>query len=96
MAKSIMPFDAKGRCYLCAKQRPTEEHHIFGGGMRKLSEKYGLKVHLCHWCHNEPPDGVHFNKERDRILKASAQARAMYIYGWTIDQWRELFRKEYR
>ena len=62
-------------CYFC--RRPaTEKHHIYGGysGIdRKLSEKYGLTVHLCHWCHNEPPNGVHFNKDRDDYLKAVGQ-----------------------
>ena len=96
MAKSIMPFDRPGLCYLCHKFRPTEEHHIFGAGMRNLSTQYGLVVHLCHWCHNEPPDGVHFNEEENKKLKASAQSRAMYIYGWSIDEWRRLFRKDYR
>lgn len=95
MAESIMPFDKHGRCYLCNKSCPTEEHHIFGGGMRKLSEQYGLKVHLCHWCHNEPPYGVHFNEERNNILKASAQSRAMYLYGLTEDDFRKIFRKSY-
>ena len=96
MADSIMPFDRPGRCYLCGRIAPTEEHHIFGGGMRKLSEFYGLKCNLDHWCHNEPPDGVHFNEENNRRLKAAAQTRAMYIYGWSIDEWRQLFRKDYR
>ena len=96
MADSIMPFDAPGRCYLCHRVCPTEEHHIFGGGMRKLSEHYGLKVHLCHWCHNEPPNGVHFNAKRNNELKAAAQSRAMYIYDWSEDQWRQTFRKSYR
>lgn len=95
MAESIMPFDTAGRCYICRRICHTEEHHIFGGGMRKLSEQYGLKVHLCHWCHNEPPRGVHHNAENNRRLKASAQSRSMYIYGWSIDEWRKLFRKDY-
>lgn len=30
----------KGRCYLCGRYGHTEEHHIFGGPNRTLSEKY--------------------------------------------------------
>lgn len=41
-----------------------EKHHIFGGANRKKSEEDGLYVWLTHWNHNEPPKGVHFNKER--------------------------------
>ena len=55
--------DVKGRCYRCGKEGPTERHHIFAGPNRKLSQKYGLTVYLCHACHNEPPHGAHFNKE---------------------------------
>ena len=53
----------KNECYRCGSQYYLEEHHIFGGANRKLSEQYGLKVKLCHWCHNEPPSGVHHNKD---------------------------------
>lgn len=63
MAKSIINSDEKGRCYRCGRICRTEKHHIFGGANRKLSEKYGLTVYLCHECHNEPPHGAHFSKE---------------------------------
>lgn len=97
MAKSIMPFDDEHICYICKRWfSQTEKHHIFGASMRNLSEDYGLTVHLCHRCHNEPPAGVHHNEENNRKLKAAAQSRAMYIYGWNIDEWRRLFRKDYR
>ena len=59
--KSIIAGNEKGRCFLCGKYTRTESHHIFGGGFRKKSEYYGLKVELCHWCHNEPPNGAHYN-----------------------------------
>ena len=41
----------KGCCYLCGKYGQTDEHHIFGGPNRMLSEQYGLKVDLCLECH---------------------------------------------
>lgn len=34
----------KGRCYMCSRCGQTQEHHIFGGPNRTLSEKYGLEV----------------------------------------------------
>ena len=94
MAKSIMVTE-KGVCFLCGARVPTEKHHVYGGGRRRLSEKYGLWVYLCHNCHNEPPDGVHHNAEKDLALKAQVQIRAMYVHHWTVDKFRELFRKSY-
>lgn len=53
----------KGHCLLCGRYTQLEKHHIFGGALRKKSERYGLYVYLCHDCHNEPPNGAHFNAE---------------------------------
>ena len=48
MAKSIMQI---GRyCYICKKEynlltvTGLEEHHVFGGPLRSLSQPYGMKV----------------------------------------------------
>lgn len=59
--KSIIQTEKE--CFICKGTYWLEEHHIFGGSNRKKSEKYGLKVFLCHRHHNEAPFGVHFNKE---------------------------------
>lgn len=60
--RSVIQSDLN-ECYECGCRTWLEEHHIFGGSNRKLSENYGLKVMLCHFCHNEPPYGVHHNAE---------------------------------
>lgn len=70
--KSIITHDLK-HCYLCGSSNWIEIHHIFGGSNRKHSTKYGLVVPLCHYCHNEPPNGVHFNKERMTYLRKIGQ-----------------------
>ena len=93
--KSIFITNQKGRCFICGKVGATEKHHIFGGGMRDLSEKYGLTMHLCHDCHNEPPDGLHHNAERANKAKAFAQKAAMRRYKWSVEDFRKLFRKNY-
>ena len=50
-----------------------ECHHvIYGTSNRKNSEKYGLKVWLCHR-HHTGDEGVHFNKDLDLMLKQTAQ-----------------------
>lgn len=93
MAKSIISEEK--RCYMCGSMRWLECHHIFEGYNRKKSEQYGLKVYLCHYCHNEPPNGVHHNKDNMLKLKRIAQEKAMKHYGWTVEQFREIFGKSY-
>lgn len=92
MSKSIIKGTQKGICYFCRRFGATEEHHIFGGvANRKKSERDGLKVDLCHFCHNEPPNGVHFNKDRNIRLRQIGQRAWMEHYGKTIED----FIKEY-
>lgn len=86
VAKSILQSDKE--CYLCRKRynlrttRGLEEHHIlFGRGRRELSERYGLKVWLCHDHHNEPPLGVHFDPGARRELEQAAQFAFDNIHG---------------
>lgn len=93
--QSIIKDDTRGRCYLCGKYCRTERHHVFGGAFRKKSEYYRLTVHLCHWCHNEPPNGAHYNIAVAVYLKKIAQRAAMEHYGWTIEQFREKFGKNW-
>lgn len=93
MAKSILQ-DTK-ECYICGSCQWLECHHVFGGANRKKSEQYGLKVWLCHSHHNEPPHGVHFNINANQQLKATAQLKAMAHYGWSINDFRGVFGKNY-
>ena len=92
--KSIIQED-KTRCYICGSARWIEVHHVFGGVDRKTSDKYGLTVPLCHYCHNEPPNGVHQNKEIRKVLQAKVQKIAMKHYGWDMEAWRSRFGKNY-
>lgn len=93
MAKSIISEEK--RCYICGSQRWIERHHVFFGANHKASDKYGLIVPLCHYCHNEPPNGVHFNKDICRLLQADVQKKAMEHYGWDMETWRSLFGRNY-
>lgn len=92
MAKSILQHEK--RCYRCGSRVWLEEHHILGGALRKLSEREGFKVWLCHYCHNEPPNGVHHNAEANRRLKADCQAK--YEETHSRDEWMLLVGKNYR
>lgn len=86
-------------CYLCGMNtnlEPLDEHHIFGGANRKLSEKYGLKVYIHHHnCHIFGKNSVHQNAEINNALKAKAQKIAMEHYGWTVEDFRKIFGKSY-
>ena len=83
------------RCFICHSRQWLEWHHIFGAALKKKSEKYGLMVRLCHYCHNEPPNGVHQNKEVRLKLQAFAQKRAMETYDWDVERFIKEFYKNY-
>ena len=83
------------RCFICHSNIWLEWHHVFGAALRDKSEEYGLVVRLCHYCHNEPPYGVHQNKENRRRLQAIAQRAAMAKYGWSEEDFRGEFYKSY-
>ena len=92
--KSILSTHSN-RCFLCGSSQMLEKHHVFGGAYRSKSEKLGMTVHLCHNCHNEPPKGVHHNAEMNRQLKARAQRKAMEYYGWSVEDFINMFGKNY-
>ena len=94
MAKSIIQ-DTK-ECYLTGATYNLHEHHIFyGTGLRKLSEKYGLKIYLRADKHNMSNEGVHFNPELDLQIKQMAQKKAMEHYGWTVADFIRIFGRNY-
>lgn len=95
MNKSIMPGNIKGRCYFCRRICNTENHHIFYGRNRKRSDVDGMTVYLCHSCHNEPPNGVHFNKTRDMFIKRLGQGTWMRYYGKTHDDFIQAYGRNY-
>lgn len=86
-------------CWLCGRNGngdPLDKHHIFNGPFRKKSEKYGLVVYLCHnQCHIFGPNAVHNNPDTARELKKWGQQKAMEEQGWTVEQFREQFGKNY-
>lgn len=95
MSKSIIKKDRKGVCFLCKRYTRTEVHHIIGGGLRSKSDKDGLTVNLCHWCHNEQPNGVHQNRERDLHLKRIAEGTWCEVNGKTIEDFIKAYGKNY-
>ena len=70
-------------------------HEVFFGANRQKSIKYGLVVFLTPEKHNMSNYGVHFNRAFDLELKKIGQKAAMDYYGWDIEQFREIFGKNY-
>lgn len=81
-------LQARKECWMCRKVWNREEkytlecHHVFfGSANRKLSEKYGLKVWLCHRHHTGSDLAVHASKKADLLLKRFAQKEFESIHG---------------
>lgn len=91
MVKSIVQQGE--RCFLCGRKAGLERHHIMSGtANRKLSEKYGLTVWLCHE-HHTGKDGVQYNRKAADSLKRLAQIAFEARY--SHDEWMQTFRKNY-
>lgn len=81
------------RCWFCPCETGLEKHHVFAGvANRKLSEKYGLWVWLCHE-HHTGKDGAQYDPEKNRQLKRYAQTCFEMEYGHAL--WMDVFRKNY-
>lgn len=89
----------KTKCYICKQNPcgdPLDKHHVFGAAMRSKSELYGLTVYIHHnKCHIFGENSVHKNARVNRALQAHVQKKAMKRYGWTIDDFRKLFGRNY-
>lgn len=79
------------KCFLCGRYAQTERHHLFGGAYRKKADRDRLYVDLCHTCHNEPPNGAHFNRDVMQKLHEYGQLKWMSERHATVSD----FRKEY-
>jgi Zn-finger protein len=70
-----------------------ETHHVFGGvANRPISEKYGLKVWLCHECHTGN-EGAQYDKMKNLQLKQDAQYA--FEREHTRAEWMKLIGKNY-
>ena len=86
-------------CWLCGRNGftdPLEVHHLFGGARRQKSEKYGLLVDLCgNRCHRLGEFAAHNNAQTMQQLHEYGQKKAMEEQGWTIEEFRKEFGKNY-
>lgn len=91
MSRSIV--QAEKECWFCGSRVTLEEHHIFAGtANRKISEKYGLKVWLCHR-HHTGDGGAQYDPEKNLQLKQEAQKA--FEKEHSRELWMKLIRKNY-
>ena len=85
------------KCFLCGRNRHAglEVHHIFSASNRKKSDRYGLVVTLCADCHRLADHAVHRDAETMQYLHEYGQRKAMQEQGWTVQQFMEVFGKNY-
>lgn len=91
-APSIMDWP-QDRCFVCMSYGDLVRHEVFHGSLyRKKSKQYGCWLRLCpdchHRLHNTDPD-------LDKYLKKVMQKKAMDHYGWSFDEFRQRFGKNY-
>lgn len=67
---------------------------IFGKN-RQNSIKLGCCVYLCGKHHNQSNEGVHFNKKLDQELKIKMEQRFLTYYNKTIEDFIDIFKKNY-
>lgn len=94
--KSIMQdMENETWCYRCGSWRNLERHHVLGAAYRKKSERDGLVVYLCRSCHNEPPNGVHHNRQAMDKLRREGQLAWMEHYGKTVEDFIAEYERSY-
>lgn len=97
MRSIIQPDDTS--CFLCGRNKnfePLDWHHVYGGALRPLSEKYGLKIRLHHHsCHQFGEQSVHQCRSTREKIQSEVQKKAMEHYGWTVDEWIRIFGRSF-
>ena len=78
-------------CYICGQWATDTHHCIHGTANRKLADKDGLTVRLCHRCHMNLHDHGSFDRELQRI----AQACWMEHFEKSEDDFRKRYGKSY-
>lgn len=85
----------KKECYICGLYNPIEEHHIYFGTNRKISEKNGFKVWLCIE-HHRGTIGVHGKLGHSLDLRLKQECERKFInQGHSIEDFIKIIGKSY-
>ena len=91
--KSIIQKDKE--CFITGSKYNLHKHHVYEGGRRSLSEKYGLWIWLREDWHNMSDYAIHFDEQLNRHIKAYVQQVSMEYYGWSIEKFTKIMGRNY-
>ena len=81
------------RCAICGKSYACTHVVYYGNPNAALSQKYGMTMRLCEYCHKDSKEGIHNNKEfRDRVQKEYQQK---FIETYPELNFKDIFGKNY-
>lgn len=81
------------KCFICRTSEGLEDHHIFPGPNRKHSERYGLKVWLCHRHHTGSDAAVHVDRPTMRWIQQEGQKAFEKTH--TREEFLRIFKRSY-
>lgn len=94
MAKSILQGDEKC-CYITGSTCNLHLHHIYAGGRRKTSDKYGFVVYLTGALHNQSNEGVHGKDGHALDLKLKQDCQRKFEENHSREEFIELIGRNY-
>lgn len=68
-------------CYICGRVGVVQEHHIFGGPLRRLADQEGLTIDLCPDHHLFSEHAAHTDKDVAQMLHELGQEAYEECYG---------------
>lgn len=88
------------QCWLCGANGsadPLDKHHLFGGALRKKSERDGLYVYLCHnQCHIFGRYAAHQCAETAQALHEYGERKWLAEHlGTTVENFIQEYGKNY-
>lgn len=89
--KSIIQDESKRVCFICGGYGSDRHHCLHGTANRKLAEKWGLWVFLCHYCHML----LHDKGVNDKYLQQVAEKKWLETTGRTVEEFIKIFGKNY-
>jgi hypothetical protein len=89
--ESIIQTTNKNCCFICGQWATDNHHCIHGVANRKLADRDGLTVMLCHTCHMN----LHDKGYMDRELQKIAQARWMEYNSKSVDDFIKRYGKSF-
>lgn len=91
MSKSILQKEKQ--CYECHSPY-VEEHHIYNGGFRKSSDKWGCTCYLCPTHHRDYVNGVH-GKNKKLLLRIQQDCQRKFEELYGHEKFMDVFRHNY-